>query len=62
LDKPTIKGRVERMNRTYVIIAAVVAIALIASAAFIIYYQGQISDSGIEALQNLVDDTATRLS
>jgi iron complex transport system substrate-binding protein len=44
------------MNRTYVIIAAVVAIALIASAAFIIYYQGQISDSGIEALQNLVDD------
>jgi len=44
------------MNRTYVIIATVVAIALIASAAFVIYYQGQISDSGIEALQNLVDD------
>src|SRR3989304_4102107 len=50
------------MNRTYVIIATVVAIALIASAAFIIYYQGQISDSEIEALQNLVDDHGYKTS
>ena len=44
------------MNTKY-IIAAVVVIVLIASAAFVYtYYQGQTSDSGIEALQNLVDD------
>ena len=44
------------MNRTYVIIAAVIAITLIVSGSFVIYYQGQISDSGIEGLLNLVDD------
>jgi len=45
------------MNKTYVIIAAVVSITLIVSAAFVyIYYQGQISDEGVAALQNLVDD------
>jgi iron complex transport system substrate-binding protein len=44
------------LNTKY-IIAAVVIIAVIASAAFVyIYYQGQTSDSGIEALHNLVDD------
>ena len=44
------------MNTKY-IIAAVVIIVLIASAAFIyVYYQGQASDSGLAALQNLVDD------
>jgi len=44
------------LNTKY-IIAAVVVIVLIASAAFVYtYYQGQTSDSGIEALQNLVDD------
>ena len=44
------------MNTKY-LIAAVVVIVLIASAAFVyIYYQGQTSDEEIEALQNLVDD------
>jgi iron complex transport system substrate-binding protein len=57
LDKPTIKGRVTQMNKTYVIITAVVAIALIASAAFIyVHYQGQTPDEENVALQNLVDD------
>jgi iron complex transport system substrate-binding protein len=43
------------LNTKY-IIAAVVIIVL-ASAAFIyVYYQGQASDSGLAALQNLVDD------
>jgi iron complex transport system substrate-binding protein len=42
---------------TKYIIAAVAAIVLIASAAFVyIHYQGQTSDEGIEALHNLVDD------
>ncbi len=44
------------MDTKYVI-AAVVAIVIIASAAFIIYYQGQASDEGLKALQSLVDDT-----
>jgi iron complex transport system substrate-binding protein len=44
------------LNTKY-LIAAVAVIVLIASAAFVyIYYQGQISDEEIEALQNLVDD------
>jgi len=46
------------MNRKYIIIAAVVAVVLIASAAFVyIYYQGQAAEAEkIKALQNLVDD------
>jgi len=44
------------LNTKY-LIAAVAVIVLIASAAFVyIYYQGQTSGSGIEALHNLVDD------
>ena len=44
------------MNTKY-IITTVAVIVLIASAAFVyIYYQGQTSDEGIEALHNLVDD------
>jgi len=44
------------LNTKYVI-AAVVIIVLIALAAFVyVYYQGQTSDSGLAALQNLVDD------
>ena len=43
------------MNTKYTI-AAVVIIVLIVSAAFIIYYQAQAPDEGLEALQNLVDD------
>ena len=50
------------MNTKYVI-AAVVIIVLIASAAFIyVYYQGQTSDSGLAALQNLVDDHGDKTS
>jgi len=46
------------MNPKYIIIAAVVAVALLASAAFVyIYYQGQAAESEkIKNLQNLVDD------
>jgi iron complex transport system substrate-binding protein len=45
------------LNKKYIVIAAVVAIVLIVSAAFgYIYYQGQLADSAIEALHNLVDD------
>jgi iron complex transport system substrate-binding protein len=45
------------LNKKYIIIAAVVAIVLIVSAAFgYIYYQGQLANSAIEALHNLVDD------
>jgi iron complex transport system substrate-binding protein len=44
------------MNTKYVI-ATVVIIVLLISAAFIIYYQGQAPDEGLEALQSLVDDT-----
>jgi hypothetical protein len=45
------------LNTKY-LIAAVVVIVLIASAAFIyVYYQGQIPAEELEALQNLVDDT-----
>jgi iron complex transport system substrate-binding protein len=44
------------LNTKY-LIATVVVIVLIASAAFIyIYYQGQAPDEGLEALQSLVDD------
>jgi iron complex transport system substrate-binding protein len=44
------------LNTKY-IIATVAIIVVIASAAFIyVYYQGQTSDEGLEALQNLVDD------
>jgi iron complex transport system substrate-binding protein len=44
------------LNTKY-IIAAVVVIVLIASAAFIyVYYQGQTPDEGLKALQSLVDD------
>jgi iron complex transport system substrate-binding protein len=43
------------LNTKY-ILATVVVIVLIASAAFYIYYQGQAPDEGLEALQNLVDD------
>jgi iron complex transport system substrate-binding protein len=44
------------LNTKY-IIAAVAVIVLIASAVFVyIHYQGQTSDEGPEALQNLVDD------
>lgn len=54
INQPNEKG--DDLNTKY-IIAAFVVIVLIASAAFVyIYYQGQISDSGIEALHNLVDD------
>lgn len=50
------------MNTKYVI-AAVVIIVLIASAAFVyVYYQGQTSDSGLAALQNLVDDHGYKTS
>jgi iron complex transport system substrate-binding protein len=44
------------MNTKYTI-AAIVIIVLLVSAAFIIYYQGQAPDEGLEALQSLVDDT-----
>ncbi len=46
------------MNRKYVTIAAVVAIVLIASTAFLyVYYQGQATEAeNIKTLQNLVDD------
>jgi iron complex transport system substrate-binding protein len=46
------------MNRKYIIIAAVVAVVLIVSAAFVyIYYQGQAAEAEkIKTLQNLVDD------
>lgn len=55
MDKPT-KREGDDLNTKY-IIAAVAVIVLIASAAFVyIYYQGQMSDEGIEALHNLVDD------
>lgn len=43
------------MNTKYVI-ATVVIIVLLVSAAFIIYYQGQAPDEDLEALQSLVDD------
>ena len=43
------------MNIKYVV-ATVAVIVLIASAALIIYYQGQTPDEGLEALQSLVDD------
>jgi iron complex transport system substrate-binding protein len=50
------KGKVHTMNIKY-LITAVALIVIIASAAFIyIYYQGQTSDLGLAALQNLVDD------
>jgi iron complex transport system substrate-binding protein len=47
-----------KMNRKYIVIAAVVAIALIASTAFLyVYYQGQATEAEkIKTLQNLVDD------
>ena len=52
----------DALNTKYVI-AAVVIIVLIASAAFIyVYYQGQTSDSGLAALQNLVDDHGYKTS
>ena len=52
----------DALNTKYVI-AAVVIIVLIASAAFIyVYYQGQTSDSGLAALQNLVDDHGDKTS
>jgi iron complex transport system substrate-binding protein len=46
------------MNTKYTVIAAVVAVVLIASGAFVyVYYQGQAAESeGIKALQSLVDD------
>jgi iron complex transport system substrate-binding protein len=45
------------LNQKYIIIAAVVAIVLIVSAAFgYIYYQGQATNSTTEALHNLIDD------
>jgi iron complex transport system substrate-binding protein len=50
------KKRVKKMNTKYVI-ATVVIIALIATAAFIyVYYQGQ-TNAQLEALHNLVDDS-----
>jgi iron complex transport system substrate-binding protein len=50
------------LNTKY-IVAAVVVIVLIASAAFVYtYYQGQISGEGIAALQNLVDDKGYKTS
>jgi iron complex transport system substrate-binding protein len=50
------------LNTKY-IIAAVAVIVLIASAAFVyIYYQGQTSAEGIEALHNLVDDHGDKTS
>jgi iron complex transport system substrate-binding protein len=50
------------VNTKYVI-AAVVIIILIVSAAFVyVYYQGQTSDSGLAALQNLVDDHGYKTS
>ncbi len=52
----------DALNTKYVI-AAVVIIVLIASAAFVyVYYQGQTSDSGLAALQNLVDDHGDKTS
>jgi iron complex transport system substrate-binding protein len=43
--------------KTKYVIATVVIIVLIASAAFVyVHYQGQTADSGLAALQNLVDD------
>jgi iron complex transport system substrate-binding protein len=46
----------DSLNTKY-LIAAIAVIVLIASAAFVyVYYQGQTSDEGIEALENLVDD------
>jgi len=50
------------LNTKY-LIAAVVVIVLIASAAFIyVYYQGQPSGEELEALQNLVDDHGDKTS
>jgi iron complex transport system substrate-binding protein len=49
------------MDTKYVI-AAVVIIVLLVSAAFIIYYQGQAPDEGLQALQSLVDDTDYKTS
>jgi iron complex transport system substrate-binding protein len=60
LDKPS-RGKWD-LNTKYVI-ATVVIIVLIASAAFIyVYTQGQTSDEGIAALQNLVDDHGDKTS
>ena len=51
------------MVNTKYVIAAVVIIILIVSAAFVyVYYQGQTSDSGLAALQNLVDDHGYKTS
>lgn len=60
MDKPT-KGS-DDLNTKY-LIATVIVIVLIASAAFVYtYYQGQISNEGIEALQNLMDDHGYKTS
>ena len=46
------------MNKTYVTVAAVVAIAVIASGVFVyLGYQDQSTNSDLEPLHNLVDDT-----
>ena len=51
------------MVNTKYVITAVVIIILIVSAAFVyVYYQGQTSDSGLAALQNLVDDHGYKTS
>jgi iron complex transport system substrate-binding protein len=51
-------GKRRKMNRVYIIIAAVVAVALIASGAFAyVYYEGQaVEAEKIKNLQSLVDD------
>ena len=49
------------MNTKYTI-AAVAVIVLIVSAALIIYYQGQVPDEDLEALQSLVDDNGYETS
>ena len=56
MDKPSYKKEWKEINTKYVA-AAIAIIAIIATAAFVyIYYQGQ-TNSQIEALHNLVDDT-----
>src|SRR3990172_4481263 len=57
LDKPTIRGNV-KVNKKFVAIAAVVAIAIVLSGVFLyVYYQGLAAESESTALQNLVDDS-----
>jgi iron complex transport system substrate-binding protein len=61
MDKPS-KLESDSLNKNYFIAALAIIVLIASSASIYVFYQGQTSDSGLEALLNLMDDHGYKTS